>query len=460
MPDIHITIRNRVAHADYTKYICDNNGYTLVFDFDDEWNTQVIKTARIVHNDECTDVAFTGSSCELPIIQNTRLIRIGVYAGNLQTTTPAVIHCLPSILAWDGLPADPPDDVYTQIMDKINEVVTYAGKDFAILGYYSTASELLTAVKSPKPGDAYGIGTSAPYSIYIWDAVHETWVNNGAIQGAKGDKGDKGDTGAAGRDGRDGRDAAANLLDNSDFTNPVNQRGQTTYSTLGYTFDRWMLSAPAGGTVSVGSGYVAMYTEGDYVDIQQILERASLMTGKAYTFAVMVNGASAPCLLNFTFGTAASASFLDGQVALIHYNSDRVIIRVTAQQSWIGFAWAAVYEGTYTADTLPNYAPKGYAAELAECRRYFETVTGGMFTAESNQSTLTCVRGYSPKRVTPTLNFGVGSSLVMNCPGVGMATVTVSSLQASAEYFDHISVNESLTAGNVYVYNYTASADL
>lgn len=33
--------------------------------------------------------------------------------------------------------------------------------------------------------------------------------------------------------------------------------------------------------------------------------------------------------------------------------------------------WAALYEGAYTADTLPPYVPKGYAAELAECQRYY-----------------------------------------------------------------------------------------
>lgn len=465
MPDIHITIRNRVARADYTKYICDNSGYTLIFDFDEEWDSQVIKTARIVHNDECTDIAFTGSSCELPIIQDTRSIRIGVYAGNLQTTTPAIVHCLPSILAWDGLPADPPDDVYAQIMDKINEVVTYAGKDFAILGYYSTASELRSAVKSPKPGDAYGVGTAAPYNIYVWDGVNSVWVNNGAIQGAKGDKGDTGATGAqgpAGADGKDGKDAAANLLDNSNFANLVNQRGQSEYYSASsqYAIDRWVMSASVSGAVSVQSGYIALLANGGYVDIQQILERAGAMVGKAYTFAVMVNGASVPYLLNFTFGTAASASFMDGQVTLIHYNNDRVIIRVTADSSWIGFTWSALYEGTYTADTLPNYAPKGYAAELAECKRYFENVTGGMFAAESNKKTLACVQGYSPKRITPTLSFSVGDSLVMNCPGIGESTVTVSSVDALAEYFDHISVNESLTAGNVYVLNYNVSADL
>ena len=32
------------------------------------------------------------------------------------------------------------------------------------------------------------------------------------------------------------------------------------------------------------------------------------------------------------------------------------------------YVWAALYEGSYTADTLPPYVPKGYAAELAQCR--------------------------------------------------------------------------------------------
>ena len=30
-----------------------------------------------------------------------------------------------------------------------------------------------------------------------------------------------------------------NLLDNSDFRNPVNQKGQTSYTEVGYTIDRW-----------------------------------------------------------------------------------------------------------------------------------------------------------------------------------------------------------------------------
>ena len=63
------------------------------------------------------------------------------------------------------------------------------GAGFRILGYYDTLGQLTEAVTGPQDGDAYGVGTAAPYDIYIYDA-EKGWVNNGPIQGAKGDKGD------------------------------------------------------------------------------------------------------------------------------------------------------------------------------------------------------------------------------------------------------------------------------
>ena len=63
------------------------------------------------------------------------------------------------------------------------------GAGFRILGYYDTLGQLTAEVTGPQEGDAYGVGTAAPYDIYIYDA-EKGWVNNGQIQGAKGDKGD------------------------------------------------------------------------------------------------------------------------------------------------------------------------------------------------------------------------------------------------------------------------------
>ena len=46
------------------------------------------------------------------------------------------------------------------------------------------------------------------------------------------------------------RDRVRNLLDNSNFRNPVNQRGQTSYNSVGYTIDRWTKESNAILTIS------------------------------------------------------------------------------------------------------------------------------------------------------------------------------------------------------------------
>lgn len=63
------------------------------------------------------------------------------------------------------------------------------GKDFVIKGYFVSLSALESAVLSPQDGDAYGVGAAAPYDIYVWDAVHAEWVNNGQLQGPEGETG-------------------------------------------------------------------------------------------------------------------------------------------------------------------------------------------------------------------------------------------------------------------------------
>ncbi len=78
------------------------------------------------------------------------------------------------------------------------------GDGLKILGHYDTLQALQQAVPNPAAGDAYSIGTSAPYSVYIWDAKNSVWVDNGQIQGAQGAAGEIAigtvETGAPGTD--------------------------------------------------------------------------------------------------------------------------------------------------------------------------------------------------------------------------------------------------------------------
>lgn len=78
------------------------------------------------------------------------------------------------------------------------------GSGFKVLGYFSTQEELGSTIVSPQAGDAYGVGTGAPYDIYIYDAINSVWKNNGPLQGAQGPKGDTGPQGPMGEQGPKG----------------------------------------------------------------------------------------------------------------------------------------------------------------------------------------------------------------------------------------------------------------
>lgn len=42
------------------------------------------------------------------------------------------------------------------------------GNGFVVSGFYPTLVALREAVRDPQAGDAYGVGATAPYNIYIW----------------------------------------------------------------------------------------------------------------------------------------------------------------------------------------------------------------------------------------------------------------------------------------------------
>lgn len=122
MPVINISVENKIAEADGTLYVCGNSDFVAKFAFDAEWEAYETKTARFGYNNSYVDVVFTGDKCPVPIISGTYFFNIGVYAGDLHTTTPARVPCKKSILCDTGFPADPPNDVYNQIMEKLNSL--------------------------------------------------------------------------------------------------------------------------------------------------------------------------------------------------------------------------------------------------------------------------------------------------------------------------------------------------
>lgn len=148
--------------------------------------------------------------------------------------------------------------------------------------------------------------------------------------------------------------APRNLLDNSDFTNPVNQRCGTSYNSTSVCIDRWKVLS---GTFVVNSGYIST----GFVE-QRIL--IGTMTG-VHTLAAKRRDGT---ILVYSQEITNSYSYTEARPAFGAWDE---LVRITLPAG--EYVWAALYEGEYTADTLPPYVPKGYAVELAACQ-YFETV--------------------------------------------------------------------------------------
>ena len=119
---LHVEIKHKIARYNRQDgvIVCDNSNYQIIFTFDDEWSEYPIKTARFVWNDLHTDVVFNGTTCKVPVLNDTSFVAVGVYAGDLRTTTPAIIYCKKSILCENPEHIPPEPDVYNQIMKLMN----------------------------------------------------------------------------------------------------------------------------------------------------------------------------------------------------------------------------------------------------------------------------------------------------------------------------------------------------
>lgn len=132
---------------------------------------------------------------------------------------------------------------------------------------------------------------------------------------------------------------------------------------------------------------------------------------------------------NFTYDGASTITKIGGANEMTGayinlYNNAKGVVAcqfVLGADYMYTLAWAALYEGSYDASTLPPYVPKGYAAELAECQRYywrywqnnnFDIGHGYMNTTDTANITFDFP---TKMRTAPTITFGNISSLRVMC---------------------------------------------
>ena len=232
------------------------------------------------------------------------------------------------------------------------------------------SSEDVGAVADPK--------TKAGGQFLQWDASAEAWVAatpTGSVTTVNGVGVTAGTTNIRLTAKDIGPYHARNLLDNSDFRNPVNQRGANRLTAVGYFIDRWA-TEESSAILSLGDGYLTI----GYGHITQRVPDELIDANKIYTIAAMkVDGT-----LLVVSGKASNVIGSFGSIVFAYtYGLWRFYISETGD-----YLWAALYEGEYTAETLPEYQPKGYGAELAECQRYYQIRSANNIAAVDMRPTM------------------------------------------------------------------------
>lgn len=163
MPTIDIIIRNKTASAvNPPCIVCGNSDYNVKFNFDDEWQAHNNKIGVFAYN-RCGEwqsekVLFEGDTCPVPALHGVRSVWIGVTAGDVRTSTPANVPCRMGATDFSDAPEKPSEDIWTQILDKldtvgtvqrINTVISYDGDRGDYVSSVDFAT-LLAAAQQPE----------------------------------------------------------------------------------------------------------------------------------------------------------------------------------------------------------------------------------------------------------------------------------------------------------------------
>ena len=232
---------------------------------------------------------------------------------------------------------------------------------------------------------------------------------------------------------------------NTDFGNPVNQRGLSSYANSGSnawtpTIDCWEAYIGNGGQLAVADGHITLTNAASgYSNFRQVIENGERFSGKTITvsfeidspnpmqFYVTSNKGGAGNT-NTVFGAESEGTsgrrIMTGSYTLA---DNEVLFSVALQV--VGATAAAFSYDVYRAkmeiggiSTLENDAPADYGAELAKCQRYLLAISEGTGLSECLRATylttgtvLFTIPTPVSMRIAPTLEssdaFVVGSGI-------------------------------------------------
>lgn len=172
-----------------------------------------------------------------------------------------------------------------------------------------------------------------------------------------------------------------NLLDNWYFGRPVNQRGQTEYTTTGYTVDRWKLDV--GGAVTLEDGCICLKKSGTYwgeyfADFDQFIGMTLtgsvlLSDGTLRTGSFVYNGSVNQAQTFFSSELGFYIQKLSNSQTQCEINSLVDNVKIKAAKLELGSTQTLAHKenGVWVLNEIPDFGE-----QLARCQRYYRRWTG------------------------------------------------------------------------------------
>ena len=259
-----------------------------------------------------------------------------------------------------------------------------------------------------------------------------------------------------------------NLLDNWYFADPINQRGQTSYTGAVYGVDRWRSST--GNTISVETSGLRITGSNDTSFsnmIQQNFpeELLNALDGKTVTASILVSentgGGAVAARLGSAPGSAVTTG-LSPYTVTCNKSSHSYFSIQCATPKTANFVVQAVKLELGTQQTLARKAvdgtwvlidpPPNKAEHLARCQWYFYRRKGTGSYSNYGNGYINSANGafifvnVPEMRVTPTVK--ASGNFVLSMPGTAISVTSISSGGASSNGLQRISASaaNSLTS--------------
>ena len=225
---------------------------------------------------------------------------------------------------------------------------------------------------------------SGGVNIVTVKLTNEETVTFEVTNGSKGEQGSVGPQGPQGVQGDAGA-FAWSLLDNGDFTNPVNLDGKQRYGP-GATINKWTVGN--NGAVSVNDGYISITNSSDASRIIFMQALANNHVGDKLTIAICDHDTGE---IHFSTADVPAVASTETYFNIINFNGHTCRFSLTSEgvlrfqvvvdkASTVNLRWAGAFKGQLGEYALSTYAPKGYGVEVINCNGGAANAYKGVFS--------------------------------------------------------------------------------